>query len=191
MEKGAIRDELNKVRAEIKKLKKEFLQKKDVKEEHFEKGEAYSADIDKLYEEIKQIEKENNLDVVNKDLEGRKEELETFKSKLSELDSQFEDLKKSNKSRPKKPLVKTISAEKAKKEIKKLDLKLQTQVLSLDKESEIIRKMHDLKEEVGKYAGKSSEDDSEFRTIKKELNYVRRKYNNTEKKLDLCINQLD
>ena len=62
MEKEAIREELKKVKEEIKSLRKEFLKKKEEKEAHFKKGEDYSNQINKLYEEIKEIEKANNLD---------------------------------------------------------------------------------------------------------------------------------
>lgn len=192
MEKEAILEELKKVRADIRKLKKEFSENKDVKEGHFEKGESYSTEIDTLYEEIKQIEKENNLDLINKDLEERRVELDSFKTKLDELNSKFEVMKKSDVARPKKPAVKTLSVEKIKKEIKKLDLKLQTQVLSLDKESELLKEISDLKEKIAMYNTDSedSEENSEIKEIKKELNYFRRKYAATEKKIRSLYKQI-
>lgn len=188
MDKEAIREELKKVRAEIKDLKSVFSKKKDEKEEHFVKGEDYSNQINELYEEIKKIEQDNNLDVINQDLEVRKQEYDELKAKLDELELKFKTVKDSSAT-VSKPAVKTISVEKAQSEIKKLDLKLQTQVLSLDKESELIRKIQDLKGQVSQVDG-SSVDNSEFKQVKKELNSIRRKFYGAERKIRSLYKQI-
>ena len=188
MDKEAIRDELKKVRQTIKDLKKEFSVKKKEKEEHFEKGEGYSKQINELYEEIKVIEVDNNLKAINTDLEERKTALAELKSGLTEVEKTFGDVKQS--SRQDKPAIRTISVDKAKKELKQLDTKLQTQVLSLDKESELIKKVQELKEQISLNTGNTSDDNDEFRTAKKKLNSVRRKFNNTEKKIRSLYKQI-
>ena len=48
------------------------MKKKKVKEEFFTAGEEFSEQINSLYEDVKKIEQENNLDVVNKELEENK-----------------------------------------------------------------------------------------------------------------------
>lgn len=187
MDKEAIRDELNKVRQTIKDLKKEFSTKKKEKEDHFDKGESYSKEINDLYEEIKTIEVENNLKTINEDLESRKAMLVELKSELAEVEKHFENIRQTSKQS--KPEIRTISVDKAKKELKQLDTKLQTQVLSLDKESELIKKIQELKGQVSLNTGEEQDDD-EFKEAKKNLNSVRRKFNNTEKKIRSLYKQI-
>ena len=195
MDKEAIRGELKKVREEIKTLKKEFSMKKKEKEDHFDKGESYSTEINALYDEIKKIEVENNLEAINKDLDERKVVLAELKTKLEELDTKFNEMKKTSRPVTDKPVVKTISAEKARKEVKELELKLQTQVLSLDKESELIKQIQDYKKVLESVTGISSDEEGEegddaFKALKRELNSVRRKFNNTEKKIRSLYKQI-
>ncbi len=191
MDKEAIREELNKIRAEIKKLKSEFSAKRNEKEEHFKKGGDYSEEINALYEEVKKIEEEHNLEAINKDLDEKKKEYEELKSTLEELEAKFKEMKNSSHSTKsvEKPVIKTISVEKAKKEIKQLDTKLQTQVLTLEKESELIRKIAELKEIIGSNEGNSFVSD-EFKDLKKKLNSIRKKYYNTEKKIRSLYKQI-
>ena len=182
MDKEAVREELNKVRNEIKSLKGVFSKKKDEKEGHFEKGEEFSTKINELYDEVKKIEGENNLDMINEELDSKKKELEELKTSVTGFETKFEEARQSQKT-TQKPVVKTVSIEKAKSELKKLDLKLQTQVLSLDKESEVIKKMDELKGIVGQFSGESSGEDSEVKTVKKDLNSARRKFSNIERRI--------
>ncbi len=193
MDKEAIRDELNKVQSEIKKLKSDFFSKKDEKEGFFTKGEDYSNQINDLYEEVKKIEQEHHLDKINEDLDSRKEELDKLKLEIEAAEKKFEDVKKSSKSAVKKPVIRTVSVDKAKKEIKALDLKLQTQVLSLDKEQELIKKISELKELVDKQgggAGHNFVESPELREAKRELNSLRRKFNNYEKRVRSLYKQI-
>jgi len=193
MDKEAIREELNKVREQIRSMKSDFSKKKNEKEAHFQKGEEYSIQINSLYEEVKEIENNSGLEKINKDLDERKVEYDEIKKKYDELNAKFSEVKSS--SRPvRKPEIKTVSADKAKKEISKLDLKLQTQVLSLEKEGELIRKIEELKEIAGTATGLSSDSDSdssdEFKQVKKELNSIKRKYFNIEKKIRSLYKQI-
>ena len=188
MDKEAIRDELNKVREQIKILKKDFSQKKINKEAHFTKGEEYSTKINSLYEEIKIIETENNLDKINKDLEAKKVEFEKFKAKLLDVEKEFKDIIKNSKTEF-KPKIRTVSVDKAKKDLKKLDLQLQTQVLSLDKESELIKKQEELKEFIDKH-NPTPEGSEEVIKAKKELNSIRRKFNNSERRIRSLYKQI-
>lgn len=193
MEKEAIREELNKVREEIKSLKNDFFSKKDEKEKFFTEGEDYSNQINSLYDEIKQIEQENSLDKINEDLEAKKKDLDELSGKVKEAEEEFEKVKKnSSTSRDFKPVVKTMSSEKAMKEIKKLDTKLQTQVLSLEKESEITKKIAELKEMVEQSRGSATKTPTsdEFKKAKRNLNSIRRKYNNIEKKIRSLYKQI-
>ena len=195
MDKEAIRAELKNVRDEIRTLKKDFSIKKKEKEDHFDKGESYSTDINALYDEIKKIEVDNNLEAINKDLDERKVVLVELKTKLEELDSKFNEMKKTSRPVTDKPVVKTISAERARKEVKELELKLQTQVLSLDKESELIKQIQEFKKIIDSVSVVSSDEDGEegddvFKSIKRELNSVRRKFNNTEKKIRSLYKQI-
>jgi len=193
MDKEAIREELNKVREQIRSMKSDFSKKKNEKEAHFQKGEEYSIQINSLYEEVKEIENNSGLEKINKDLDERKVEYDEIKKKYDELNAKFSEVKSS--SRPvRKPEIKTVSADKAKKEISKLDLKLQTQVLSLEKEGELIRKIEELKEIAGTATGLSSDSDydssDEFKQVKKELNSIKRKYFNIEKKIRSLYKQI-
>ncbi len=190
MDKGAIREELKKIRDDIKNIKSDFSKQKEEKELHFQKGEDLANQINILYEEIKKIESESNLDDINKSLDAKKVELIEFDDKLKELTEKFEGLKDNSKT-DKKPVVKTISADKAKKEIKKLDLKLQTQVLSLEKEAELIKKIQEVKESLSKLEGNiSNESDNEFRFVKAELRKIKKKYINTERKVRSLYKQI-
>ncbi len=204
MDKEAIREELNKVRADIKSLKSSFSKKRNDKETHFKLGEEYSEKINSLYEEVKKIESENNLEKINTDLDEKKVEFEEFKSKLEVLEKTFAEMRKSapksdsktnfrdNNSRGEN---KPISVDKARKEIKQLELQLQTQVLSLDKESDLIKKVSQLKGLIQDVKGESSNSESsdgndEFKTVKKELNSTRRKFNAIEKKIRSLYKQI-
>lgn len=188
MDKEAIREELNKVREQIKELKKDFSKKKTNKEAHFAKGEEYSTKINALYEEIKVIEGEKNLDKINEDLDKRKVEYEDYKVKVTELESQFKNLIETSKKNS-KPVIRTVSVDKAKKDLSKLDLQLQTQVLSLDKEAELIRKQAELKSLINKH-NPSSESSDEFVVMKKDLNSIKRKYNNVERRIRSLYKQI-
>ncbi len=190
MDTEAIRAELKEVQTKIKDLKSNFSKKRDTKEEFFAQGEQYSEEINKLYDEVKSIEKENNLDKINEELDSKKAIYDDLKKQLEEVEGKLGNLKDSTKKSPQKPAVKTISVEKAKKELKQLDLKLQTQVLNLDKESELIRKIAHLKEVIGQHDGSSSEEDSDFKKTKREYNTLRRKFNNIEKKIRSFYKQI-
>lgn len=189
MDKEAIRDELNKVREQIRELKKDFSKKKNQKEAHFVKGEEYSTKINSLYEEVKVIENDNNLEKINKELDQKKVEYEELKLKVAEFEEKFKQVKSSSK-QVKKPEIKTVSVEKAKKDLKKLDLQLQTQVLSLEKESDLIKKVDELKSLISKHSGETYGDSAEFNDAKKELNSIRRKFNNVEKRIRSLYKQI-
>lgn len=149
----AVRDELNNVREEIRNLKTNFLSFKDDKEKHFSKGEGHGKEIETLLAEIKKIEEENHLDKINQELEARKKEHEEAKVELTKLGSQPQEQRpttaptfqpRSSGSQDQK-FVKRVSAKGAEAEIKKLELSMQTQVLSLEKESEYTKKIDELK----------------------------------------------
>lgn len=196
MEKEAIRAELKKVREDIKRLKKDFTSKRDVKEEHFSKGEEISSEINSLYETVKKIEEENNLEKINSELEEKKKEYEEFKEKLAHVEAEFKKYKtqKTPKQSQEKGSSKLISAEKAKKELKQLELKLQTQVLSLEKESQLSKEISHLKTiiENGPIGTTTSDDESsiEFKKVRKEFNTLKKKYINTEKKIRSLYKQI-
>jgi uncharacterized coiled-coil DUF342 family protein len=190
MDTEAIRAELKEVQQKIKDMKSSFSTKRDSKEEFFAQGEQYSEEINTLYDEVKEIEKENNLDKINEELDVKKVQYEELKIQLKDVETKFKSVKPDTT--PRKPVIKTISVEKAKKELKDLDLKLQTQVLSLDKESEITRKIVQLKEIVGQTDGAEpeAEEDSEYRTLRRDFNAQRRKFNNVEKKIRSFYKQI-
>jgi len=196
MDNDAIRAELNKVRDEIRKLKSDFLSKKNVKEEQFTKGEEYSNQINALYEEVKKIESENNLDKINSDLELKKVEYEELKKKIDEVEIALKASYATDSSKVvvKKPEIKTISVEKAKKELKDLDLKLQTQVLSLEKESELIKKINEIKGFVNQYQGGSnsltSAESTQTNNLKKEIRTLKKKFFNVEKSIRSIYKQI-
>lgn len=198
MDKKAVREELNKVRADIRSLKSQFSKKRNDKETHFKLGEEYSDKINQLYEEVKKIESENNLKKINDDLDEKKVEYEEFKTKLNDLEKKFHTMKrsapKSEKSYKDSKDSKPISVDKARKEIKQLELQLQTQVLSLDKESDLIKKVSQLKLVINEIKGVSSEEssseDDEFKIVKKGLNSTRRKFNAIEKKIRSLYKQI-
>lgn len=190
MDTEAIRAELKEVQQKIKDMKSSFSTKRDSKEEFFAQGEQYSEEINNLYDEVKEIEKENNLDKINEELDVKKVQYEELKTGLKEAETKFKNVKPDTT--PRKPVIKTISVEKAKKELNDLDLKLQTQVLSLDKESEITRKIVQLKEVIGQTDGEdpSTEEDSEYKILRREFNTQRRKFNNVEKKIRSFYKQI-
>ncbi|MCA9459164.1 MAG: hypothetical protein KC550_01300 [Nanoarchaeota archaeon] len=190
MDKEAIREELNKVREEIKGIRSSFSKKKVEKEDFFQKGEEYSNQINSLYEEVKHIESENNLDKINEELDAKKVEYDEIKGKLKELEEAFEKVRSTSKASVKKPEIKTVSVEKAKKEVVKLELKLQTQVLSLDKESELIKKITEMKDMIAAQTGISSEGSDEFKSVRKELRSVKRRYIVLEKKIRSLYKQI-
>lgn len=189
MDKEAIREELNKVREQIRELKKDFSKKKNQKEAHFSKGEEYSTKINSLYDEVKKIEAENDLEKINAELDLKKVEYEELKLKVTESENKFKDLK-SNSKQVKKPEIKTVSVEKAKKDLKKLDLQLQTQVLSLEKESDLIKKIDELKELIAKHSGETVENSSEYTQVKKDLNSIKRKFSNVERRIRSLYKQI-
>ncbi len=205
MENTAIREELKEIQTRIKDLKKDFFDKKKVKEDFFTSGEEFSEQINSLYQDVKKIEEENNLDIVNKELEESKSEYEEVKAKYEELKEKFENL---IKSRPrKKPTrsddanqkVQRISPQKVQKQLQALELKVQTQVLSLDKEAEVAKEIAELKEIANSQQKEtqSVEDDSNdtpedtnFKNVKKEYYDLRKKYNTIEKKIRSLYKQI-
>lgn len=189
MDKEAVREELNKIRTEIKKLKSDFSKKKNEKEDHFKRGEDYSKEIDTLYEEVKTLEKEHGLDKINEELEIRKKEHLELKSKLDELEKQVGSIKTPSSNASQRPAIKTISSSKAQSEIKKLETQLQTQVLSLDKEGEIARKISELKGMVTNIVGDFSGDDS-FKNARKDLRNVKKKFVNAERRIRSLYKQI-
>ena len=82
MDTEAIRAELKDVQTKIKDLKSSFSTKRDSKEEFFAQGEQYSEEINTLYDEVKEIEKENNLDKINEELDAKKAQHEELKAQL-------------------------------------------------------------------------------------------------------------
>lgn len=195
MDKEAIRAELNTVRAEIKKLKSEFSKKRNEKEGHFKQGEDYSIEIDKLYNEVKTIETEFGLEKINEELESKKKEYDELKTQLDKAEATFNEVKKTSPkvTGPNNPIIKTISVEKAKSEIKQLETSLQTQVLSLDKESGITKRVTELKEIVSSHKGEELSDsgsNSDFKTAKKELFSVKKKFINAERRIRSLYKQI-
>ncbi|MFT4244102.1 MAG: hypothetical protein ACMXYB_01460 [Candidatus Woesearchaeota archaeon] len=216
MEKKAIHEELISVQNKIKDLKKDFFEKKKIKEEFFTAGEEFSEQINSLYEEVKQIEAENNLDEINLELENHKKEYEEVKTQYENLKQVFEetlDKVKSKKktSRPNDTTnsagdlkVRRISPQKAQKQLEALEHKVQTQVLSLDKEAEISKEISELKEVASaalkkenktttlpqKIEGDNSLESQEFKSIKKEYYDIRKKYNSIEKKIRFLYKQI-
>ena len=116
MDTEAIRAELKEVQQNIKDLKSSFSTKRDSKEEFFAQGEQYSEEINTLYDEVKEIEKENNLDKINEELDVKKVQYEELKTQLKEVETKFKNVKPDTT--PRKPVIKTISVDKAKKESK-------------------------------------------------------------------------
>ena len=195
MDKEAIRAELNTVRAEIKQLKSEFSKKRNEKEGHFKQGEDYSIEIDKLYNEVKAIETEFGLEKINEELESKKKEYDELKTQLDKADAKFNEVKKTSPrvTGTNNPAIKTISVEKAKLEIKQLETSLQTQVLSLDKESGITKRVSELKEIVANHKCDESTDgdsNSDFKTAKKELFAVKKKFINAERRIRSLYKQI-
>jgi len=193
MEKEAIQAELKEVRAKIKEIRSNFSKKKQEKETQYSNGEDYSNQIKVFYDEIKEIEKLNNLDSINEDLELKKIKLSEYQSELDIIKEKFAKVKKVDVPFNDRPKIKTISSDKARSEIKALETKLQTQVLSLDKESELIKKISSLKKIVDSVSGDSSSNSTsndEFKEVRKELNKVRKKYINTEKKIRSLYKQI-
>jgi uncharacterized coiled-coil DUF342 family protein len=199
MDKEAIRTELNTVRAEIKNLKSDFSKQRNEKEDHFTKGEDYSTEIDTLYNEVKSIESEHGLDKINTELELMKKEYDELKPQLDTAEKNFTHVKKTSPriapTSTSGPVVKTISAEKAKSEIKQLETSLQTQVLSLDKESGITKRITELKEIVGNQSSSpTTSDDSgssvEFKNAKKELFSIKKKFINVERRIRSLYKQI-
>lgn len=191
VETEAVREELKQVRADIKDLKSEFLKKKEEKEAHFSKGEEVSKQIDSIYEEVKAIEDKHNLDKINEDLEEKKKELEVQKADLELVEEKFNEVKKKSR-KPQAPTRRRVPKDKIEGELKSLDLKLQTQVLSLDQEQDLIKKISELKEQLkGSTQGSSvHSDDPEFKAAKKDLNAARRKVSNTERKIRSLYKQI-
>lgn len=203
MEEKAIRDELIEIQKRIKDLKKDFFEKKKVKEEFFTAGEEFSEQINSLYEDVKKIEQENNLDVVNKELEENKAHYDEIKDKYESLKKDFENMIKSKPkkkaSSKEKSTDKThrISPEKAQKQLQALELQVQTQVLSLDKEAEVARQITELKEIAQSQQKKEVREDNDdanedpnFKAVKKEYYDLRKKYNNIEKKIRSLYKQI-
>lgn len=190
MEKKAIRDELNEVKEGIKKLKITFFEKKNQKENFFSKGEDYSKEIDKLYEQIKQIEKKSNLANINLELENKKKNLEEYEENIIKFEDELK-IAKSKSFDSQKPKIKTISKEKIKKEINDLDLKLQTQVLSLEKESQLIKKISELKNQISsKLTENDSNQSKEIKDILKEIHKIKKNYYYTEKNIRSLYKQI-
>jgi len=178
----AIQNELNEVQIKIKELKPKFRDLKKSKEEYYHKGEEYSKEIEKLYNEIEKIEKEKSLDKVNHDLNYYLSEEERLKKQILEL----EDLLK--KSKEKRPKIKTTQLIRIKKEIKFLENKLQVEVLSLSKESEIINKIKHLKDkllELGALSDTEKVSKKDFLKYKRQLEAVQKKIKSIYKKIRL------
>lgn len=185
MDNEAIRDELEKVRLEIRELKREFSKKRDEKESHFSKGKDFSKEIDALYDEVKKIEEESGLDKINEELESKKKECEVLKGRIDELESKFTQLRASSKKGEGGSFSKKrATIGKLKNELARLDMKLQVQVLSLKEESELIDKIKSLKREISEIVGVKTEGgEDEFGNVKTQLKSVRRDFIEAERSI--------
>jgi len=184
----AIREELKELQQKIKEFKNNFSKKRNSKESAYLKGEGFSKEINNLYAEVEEIENNNNLDKINQDLEKKLVERAELEKKIEEYEKEFRELNERRVSQP-KPKIKTISSEKLKKELKILEHKLQTQVLSLDKEAELVKKIEEIKNTIKTQFSRS--EDGEVHVVTKKLLFKsRRKLDNIQKKIRSLYKQI-
>ena len=170
--------ELKKIQDEISVLKKDLFSKKEVKEKFFSQGENYFEQINKLYEEVKEIEKNHNLEELNLELKKSKENCEELKVELVSEEKNFEDIRINSKKNLNKNFKKDIDSKKKLEEKEKLEFKLQTQVSTLKEEADINKKI----QEINCNLLETNKSD-EYTSAKKKLNSIRKKFFLAEKEI--------
>ena len=173
-------EELKKIKSEILVLKKDFLLNRQNKEKYFSQGEENSKKINDLYLEIKEIEKNHNLDELNSELKCVKEEFDSLKLTLDEKEKIFQNLNTYSKKMLDNKIKGNFDSKKKLEEKKKLEFKLETHVSTLKEEADINKKIQEIDKEI--LEGLDFED-KDYGGAKKDLKLTKKKYFICEKRI--------
>lgn len=166
---------LNSCKKDISDLKNKLNGLDGQKESWLEKKEAYSKQIRDLISDIKKSKEQRNklTSKVKEDKKKRSDLNEEIKNKISKL----KELDKTRKEVSKKLDI-TIQPDKIKSKIEQLETKIETEVMSFDKERAIMKKIKELKkklvgsEEVFELIGKLDKTSEETDSTRKNAQEV-------------------
>lgn len=161
---------IDELQAEVSIIKKELDKINDVKEQWYTKKESVSEQIRTLIESIKGSKDARNEKT--SEVRKAKEERNKLNSRITKI---VEELKELNNKR-REVMGKSSSGDpiKVQKQIAQMEEKLETEVMSFDKEKAINKKIKELKkqiegsEEVGKFQELINKKREELRVVRKE-----------------------
>ena len=187
MEKKNLLTKLDEIKKDINSLRNNLNKIDKEKESWFDKKEQLKKEISKFVKEIKDIK--YNKDHANVTIKGLKEERDNYNKKVKELISKIKELNKNKIDFINKNKVK-FDPEQIKKKIDELEFRIETDVLSMDKEKSLMKQIKALK--------KIYEQNIELKKIIDEMNKVdkeikenKAKSDNAHKKIKELINSSD
>ncbi len=173
--KSKVPEDLKKVRDEIQKLKPNFYEKKKLKEVKFTSGEEINKEIDKYYDEVREIEEKFHLKEINDKLDKKLEIKKSLEEEFIKIEKEYIDFDKSKLTKSKKVTIDSFDQKKTLTKIKNLELKLQISVLSLGEEEKINNEINDLKSKLVSKESVLNQIDLDFQKLKKEYLKLKRK----------------
>ena len=179
MEKKDLLSKLEELKKAINNLKSNINKSDGEKESWFRKKESLKKDISKFVKELKDIK--HNKDVSNVEIKKLREERDSYNKKVRGLISKIKELNKSKLEFIKSHKIKG-NPEIIKKKIEDLEFKIETEVLSMNKEKEIMKEIKSLKKIYEENIGLKNIMD-EINKVDKEINEDRNKSDEIHKKI--------
>ncbi|MEK6834800.1 MAG: hypothetical protein AABX61_00885 [Nanoarchaeota archaeon] len=173
MEKNEILRRLNELRNEINSLRDRLNKVDREKESWFNKKESLKKDISKFVREIKETKK--TKDNANVEVKQLRDSRDNYNKKVKELISKIKVLNKTKLDFIKKNKIKE-DPDNIKKRIDALDFKIETEILSMDKEKSIMKQIKSLK--------KFYNQNIELKKIIDEINKIDKEINDNKTKSD-------
>lgn len=179
MEKKDLLSKLEELKKAINNLKSNLNKSDGEKESWFRKKESLKKDISKFVKELKDIK--HNKDVSNVEIKKLREERDSYNKKVRGLISKIKELNKSKLEFIKSHKIKG-NPEIIKKKIEDLEFKIETEVLSMNKEKEIMKEIKSLKKIYEENIGLKNIMD-EINKVDEEINEDRNKSDEIHKKI--------
>ena len=187
MEKKELLTNLNELNKEIYNLRDNLNKIDEEKEFWFDKKEKLRKEISRLVIDVKDIK--HIKDDANVEIKKLKEQRENYNKKVRELIAKIKELNKSKIEFIKKNKVE-VDPELVKREIDRLEFRIETEALSMNKEKSLMKKIKDLKKVYEKNIELKNIID-EMNEVDKEIKYNKIKSDQVHKKIKELINKSD
>jgi len=187
MEKKELLTRLSELRKEINNLRSELNRIDNEKESWFRKKESLKKEISKFVREVK--ETKHSKDVSNVEIKKLREERDNYNKRVRELISRIKELNKNKLEFIKKNKV-NFDPEQIKKEIDRLEFKIETEAFTMNKEKSVMKQIKDLKKIYEQNLGLKRIID-EMSKIDKEIKENKAKSDELHKKIRELIGKSD